>query len=61
MAKIRVRSRERDAASAAAELLNEHNEIMDAWFEHWTAQEHSRIDLAFKKGSEQHSARRELA
>jgi hypothetical protein len=57
MAKVQIRSREMEAASAAAELLNAHNEIMDAWFEHWRNEERSRIDLAFKKAGSEHQRR----
>ncbi len=48
MSKVQIRSKSSETDTAAAELLSAHNQIMDAWFEHWRAQERSRIDLAFR-------------
>ena len=48
MAKVQVRPKSSETDTAAAKLLNAHNQIMEAWFEHWRAQERSRIDLAFR-------------
>ena len=43
------RSHEAQHSSALEKLMIAHNEIINAWFEHWSSQERSRIDLAFEK------------
>jgi hypothetical protein len=43
------RSHEAENESAIDKLMIAHNEIIEAWFEHWSSQEKSRIDLAFEK------------
>ena len=51
MKKTANQSHDAETDSASNKLLNAHNEIMSAWFEHWASQERSRIDLAFKKSN----------
>lgn len=51
MKKTASQPHEAETDSASNKLMNAHNEIISAWFEHWATQERSRIDLAFKKSN----------
>ena len=42
-------------------LMIAHNEIINAWFEHWNSREVSRIDLAFEKSSDLTEANKHVA
>lgn len=52
-------SRESSSASGIDKLMTAHNEIIKAWFSHWSDQERSRIDLTFDRkplASDRHPA-----
>lgn len=52
-------SRESSSASSIDKLMTAHNEIIKAWFSHWSDQERSRIDLTFDRrtlASDRHPA-----
>jgi len=51
MKKTANQSHDTEPDSASNKLMTAHNEIINAWFEHWVSQERSRIDLAFKKSN----------
>ena len=45
----RDQSNEAHGDSGVDKLMIAHNEIINAWFEHWNSREISRINLAFEK------------
>jgi hypothetical protein len=57
----RDQSNEAYVDSGIDRLMIAHNEIINAWFEHWNSREISRIELAFEKSADLAEANKHVA